>query len=240
MVTFVGVSSVPDEQLEKNKEYSLSLGLPEIGSYEAKGPLAIVGGGHSVAMYKYTLQNWRGTVWAVNGAYKWCKENGINAVFFSFDPSPLVAEMAADATSAILNRNSAIETYQALAGKPIWVGDSKDGGSTSVGAAIVMGVECGFEDITLFGCEASMQPDSTHIYGHLPSDDDLVVGCNGMCFYTTARMFIGCVEIRNMVKVCPFLKELSGGLLRAMVEAEKEPKIVGASPSMQEKFNIAA
>jgi hypothetical protein len=240
MVTFEGVSSVPDEQLEKNREYSLSLGLPEVGSYEAKGPLAIVGGGHSLALYKYTLQNWRGTVWAVNGAYKWCKENGINAIFFSFDPCPVVAEMAKGADSAILHRKSAMETYQAMAGKPVWVGDTKEGGCTSVGGAVAVGVAVGFKDITLFGCEASMQPESTHIYANLPGDDDIVVWCNGMHFYTTARMFIGCIEIRNMVKAVPFLKELSGGLLRAMVEAEVEPKIVGASPSMHEQLFVAA
>lgn len=239
MATFVGVCSVSDTQLEKNKQYSLSLGLPEIGSYEAKGPLAIVGGGHSVALYKYTLQSWPGTVWAVNGAYKWCKENGIEATFFSFDPAPSVAKLAKNASKVILNRCSSQETYQALAGKPVWVGDSKDGGSTSVGAAIVMGVECGFEDITLFGTEASMQPDSTHIYANHPSDDDIVVWCNGMHFYTTARMFIGCVEIRNMIKVCPFLKELSGGLLRAMVEAKEEPKIVGCAPHLYDKLYVA-
>lgn len=240
MVTFEGVCSVDNEQLEKNKEYALSLGLPTIGSFEAKGPLAVVGGGHSVAMYKYTLQNWKGTIWAVNGAYKWCKENGIDAVFFSFDPSPVVASMTEGADRAILNIKSAQETYQAMAGKSIWTGDSKDGGSTSVGAAIAMGVEAGFQEITLFGAEASMQPGNTHIYANHSGEDDLVVWCNGMHFYTTARMFIGCVEIRNIIKLCPLVKELSGGLLRAMVEATVEPKIVGASPKMHELLYVAA
>jgi hypothetical protein len=240
MVTFVGVSPVSDEQLEKNKEYSLSLGLPEIGSYEVKGPLAIVGGGHSVALYKYTLQQWPGTVWAVNGAYKWCKENGINAVFFSFDPNPAIAEMAKDADTAILSSKSAIETYQALAGKPIWVGDTTDGGSTSVGAAIVLAVENGFKDVTLFGCDHSMQKDSSHIYANHKGEDDLVMACNGMYFYTTARMMIGCVEVRNMIKVCPFVKEQSGGLLRAMLEAERPPVIVSAADTIYAQLSVAA
>lgn len=240
MVTFIGVSSVSDEQLEKNKAYSLSLGLPEIGSYEVKGPLAIVGGGHSAALYKFTLQNWTGTVWAVNGAYKWCKENGIKAVFFSFDPNPVVAKMAQDADCAILNRKSAIETYQALAGKPVWVGDTSDGGSTSVGAAIVLAVENGFKDITLFGCEHSMQIGSSHLYANHPGEDDIVMACGGMHFYTTARMMIGCVEIRNMIKMCPFVKELSGGLLRGMLEAERPPVIVSAADAIYKELSIAA
>lgn len=236
--TFEGVCSIDEQQLQKNIEYSNSLNPTPVEEFKIEGPLAIVGGGHSVAQYKYTLQSWPGTIWAVNGAWRWCKENGIKAVFFSFDASPVVAKFAAGADRAIISHRADPSVYAGLTGE-FWVGTTKEGGSTSVGAAIACGIACGSQSITLFGCEASMQPDSTHIYMHQTADDDMVVWCNGMHFYTTARMFIGCVEIQNMIKACPIVRECSGGMLRAMVETKEKPKVVGCSPSLHEQFITA-
>jgi hypothetical protein len=238
MVTFQGVSTVSEAQQEKHAEYSKGLNLPTVASYPVKGPLAIVGSGHSAALYKYTLQSWPGTVWAVNRAWRWSRDNAIDAVFFSFDPAPSVGEMLVGADKAILTYKMDPSVFHNA--KEMWISEASDGGTTSVGAAVATGVECGFSSITLFGCEACMQPDSSHINAHFSSDDEMVVWCNGMHFYTTARMFIGGIEISNMIKVCPLVKELSGGMLRAMVEAKEEPKIVGASPSLHGKLFIAA
>lgn len=237
--TFEGVCSINEQQLQKNREYSNSLNPTPVKEFPIKSPLAIVGGGHSVGQYKYTLQSWPGTIWAVNGAWKWCKENGIDAVFFSFDASPSLANIASGASRAILSHHCDPSVYQAIDGQ-FWVGTTREGGSTSVGAAIACGIECGASSIMLFGCESSMQPDNSHIYGHYTGDDDMVVWCNNMHFYTTARMFIGCVEVQNIIKACPLVKERSGGLLRAMVETKDKPVVVGCSPALHDQFIQAA
>jgi len=240
-MTFEAVSAFPAEHLQKNAEYSRSLGLPSVGSFEARGPLAIVGGGPSINNYKYTLQSWPGTVWAVNRTWKWCKDNAINSVFFSFDPNPSVEGMVEGAEQAILGERVDPKVYQRLAGKNIWRGEGNLGGTTSVGAAIISGFQCGFKHITLFGCESSYQPGRSHAYAHFEPEDELVIWCDGMHFITNPQMFMAGVELSTMIKSAPaILKERSGGMLRAMCETTEGYDIVGCTPSFQAKVDAAA
>lgn len=240
-VTFEPVSLFPQEQLESNAKYSESLGLPSVEQFEAVGPLAIVGGGASINTYKYTLQSWPGTIWAVNRTWKWCKENNINAVFFSFDPNPSVAEMVEGADKAILGDRTSPSVYERLAGKRIWRGSGNLGGTTSVGAAIISGFKCGFEGVTLFGCEGSYQPFQTHAYAHFEPEDELVIWVDGMHFITSPQMLMASIELAQMIKSNPsFMKERGGGLLRAMLESPTEYQIVGCTQSFQDKINAAA
>lgn len=240
-ITFEPVSLFPQEQLESNTSYSESLGLPSVEQFEAVGPLAIVGGGPSISTYKYTLQSWPGTVWAVNRTWKWCKDNDIDAVFFSFDPNPSVADMVEGATKAILGDRASPEVYDRLKGKRVWRGEGRLGGTTSVGAAIVSGFKCGFENVTMFGCEASYQPNQSHAYAHFEPVDELVIWVDGMHFITNPQMLMAAIELSNMIKSNPeFMREKSGGLLRAMIESPTPYQIVGCTQSFQDKIDMAA
>ena len=240
-VTFEPVSSFPQEQLESNAKYSESLGLPSIEQFEAVGPLAIVGGGPSINNYKYTLQSWPGNVWAINRTYKWCKDNHINAVFFSFDPNPSVEEMVVGAEQAILGDRVDTSVYERLQGKRIWRGEGNLGGTTSVGAAIISGFKCGFESVTLFGCESSYQPYQSHAYAHFEPSDELVIWVDGMHFITSPQMLMAAIELSQMIKSNPhFMRERSGGLLRAMLESPTDYQIVGCTQSFQDKIDACA
>lgn len=240
-ITFEAVSQFPQEQLESNSKYSESLGLPSVEQFEAVGPLAIVGGGASINTYKYTLQSWPGTIWAINRTWKWCKDNEINAVFFSFDPNPSVEEMVGGAEQAILGDRVNPSVYERLAGKRVWRGEGNLGGTTSVGAAIISGFKCGFEKVVLFGCESSYQPYQSHAYAHFEPEDELVIWVDGMHFITSPQMLMASVELSKMIKSNPhFMTERSGGLLRAMIESEDEYKIVGCTQSFQNKIDALA
>jgi hypothetical protein len=240
-VVFETISPYPQEQIEANQKHSHSLGLPLVDTYPVSGPLAIVGGGHSVGQYRYTLQSWSkawpGSVWALNGAWRWCRDNGIDATFFSFDASPRVAEMVAGADRAILGERADPASFRAMAGKQVWLGEGRLGGSTSAGAAIIAGLKSGHQRVTLFGCEASYQPGASHAYGHWEPEDELVLWSNEMHFVTNPQLLIGAVELATMINSSSnVIRECSGGLLRALCESDFQYEIVGCTEGFQAKL----
>jgi hypothetical protein len=238
-ITFQPVSAFSEEQLKRNEEYSLGLGLPMVEQIQATGPLAIVGGGPSVLSYRYTLQSWRGPVWAVNGAWKWCRDNDIAATFFSYDANPSVLDMVDGVERAILGKKVDPSVYQKLAGKSLWIGTGDVSGTTSVGEAIVNGLVAQHPKVWLFGCEGCFQPDQSHAYAHFKPRDELVIWCNGMHFWTSPQMLMASVELSSFLRSAPdVLAERSGGLLRAMVET-KEYEIVGYSEGLESRLVAA-
>lgn len=240
-VSFEAVSSFSAEHLERNEKYAQSLGLPSISSFEATGRVAIVGGGPSINQYKYTLQSWNGPVLGINRTWKWCKENKIDAVFFSFDANPSVAGMVEGADKAILGNRVDPEVFKRLDNASIWVGEGNLGGTTSVGAAIIAALRGGADKVVLFGCEGSYQVGSSHAYAHFEPEDELIIWCNNMHFITNPQMFMASVELSTMIKYSPtILKEQSGGLLRAMIETEDGYDIVGCTRGFQAKIDAAA
>lgn len=237
MITFETISPFSEEQLKRNEEYSGSLGWPSLKSFRATGPLAIVGGGLSINQYLYTLQSWPGDVWAINRTWKWCRDNNIPATFFSFDANPSVADMVDGAEKAILYHRTDVEVYKKLAGKEVYIGNSNVGGSTSTGAALVAGLEAGYDTITLFGCDGCFQMNASHAYGQWQAEDRIVVWCDNMHFLTNPQMLIASIEIAMMMNSVPDLvRERSGGLLRALSNTNCEYEIVGYTDSFINKM----
>jgi hypothetical protein len=203
---------------------------------QATGPLAIVGGGPSILNYTYTLQSWSGPVWAINRSWKWCRDNGIEATFFSYDANPSVTEMVDGAEKAILGKKVDPMVFNRLSGKSVWIGTGDISGTTSVGEAIVTGLVTQHPKVTLFGCEGCFQPKQSHAYAHFESRDELVIWCGGMHFWTNPQMLMASVELSSFIRSAPdVLNERSGGLLRAMVETP-EYEIVGYSEGLEARL----
>lgn len=237
MITFEPISSISEEQLQRNEQYSGSLGFPSLDTLKATGHLAIVGGGLSVNAYLYTLQSWPGDVWAINRTWKWCKANDITATFFSFDANPSVAEMVDDVEKAILYHRSDVEVYKKLLSAQVYIGNSNVGGTTSTGAALVAGLQAGYDTITLFGCDGCYQLNASHAYGQWQSEDNIVVWCDNMHFLTNPQMLIASIEIATMMNSVPQLvRERSGGLLKALSNTNCEYEIVGYTDSFLNKI----
>jgi hypothetical protein len=240
LITFETTSPFSDEQLQINENYSASLGLPALSDYRASGPLAVIGGGHSLNQYRYTLQSWSGDKWAINRTWKWCQSNNVTSDFFSFDANPSVADMVDGAEKAFLYYRTNPAVYKKLAGKDIYIGNSNEGGSTSAGAALIAGLRAGYASVTLFGCESCFQQNASHVYGHWEPTDYLVIWCGGLHFFTNPQMLIGAIELATMITSSSGLvKEHSGGLLRALCENNCEYEIVGYSEGFLDKMVAA-
>lgn len=240
-IDFTSLCLVPDEKLALNEAHANSLGLPALG--KAKTPnLAIVGGGHSVASHIDSLREWQGDVWAANGAYGWCLENGIEAFFYSIDPRPETARYARNVKRAVVATVCDSSLFAALSGADVSLVkiDRTMNGPTGASTVPSLAFDAGYRTVSFFGCDSSHTEIATHIYSGSVSHRSLIrVSCNGESFLTSPDMFMQAEMISTLIRLAPHLfKNRSGGILAAMV-ACPDYIITAASKSIHEALNAA-
>lgn len=220
-MTVEGFLPVSDEQVEKNLNNARNLGLKRLEP-GPRVPLAIVGGGLSIHNHVERLKNWDGHVWAINGAWRWCEERGIDATFISVDPHPIVAKWASGARKAILHEQCPIEAFDVLKDADVTVYDARGCSGSTVGSAITAGAKTGHESITLFGCESCFQMDRTHAYQKEDRAARLIVCCDGDFFLTAPDFYFQAQKLAELIKgLDGYVTEESGGLLRAFIKKEQ-------------------
>jgi hypothetical protein len=240
--------------LRANIAHSSSLGIPYVGLPLGRHPqrLAVVGGGPSTLEIKDELRAWDGQVWAINGAWGWCRDNGIDAAFFSVDPNPIVADLCRGAKRAFLGSVCDPSAFAALAGTCMIVKTFPDNrphtilaGSTTATMAPEVGVRCGFTDITFFGCESSYPRDQTrtlhddgtvtlqtHAYMRERVTSIMIVRAAGEDFVTEPEYLIQAETLADAFKAAPhILKDRSGGLLSAMIK-DPDYDLLAVSPEI--------
>lgn len=237
-ISFQAVGHVSAAKLALNEAHATSLGYPRIGVAETPF-LAVVGNGPSVKDRVKELQSWDGDIWAINGAFHWCREHGIYARFFTIDPLPSVAKFCTGADRAILSMNCDPTVFAALVGADVQaVRFGDDGvahGSTTATAAPCLAVEMGYDSVTLFGCESSYVG-TTHADRDDPQKSLLMVECGGEQFLTSPQMLMQAETLSEMVRGAPrFVFERSGGLLAAMV-SNPEVDVIAASKAFHESI----
>jgi hypothetical protein len=202
------MGSGPDD-LARNLSLSAEYPL-----FTGKGSLAVVGGGHSVLDRIEEIRAFPGDIWAINGAWKWCRDNGIEAYFYSIDPSPLVTPMVGG--TAVLAGHcdpgafkAADKAYRILEPFP---------GPTSAVAATAAAINAGYESVTFYGCEGCYQGATSHVYGDLRIPDLVRVQC-GESYLTKLEMILQTEQLAGVLKRFPEIySERSGGFLTALLE----------------------
>jgi hypothetical protein len=185
-------------------------------------PLAIVGGGHSVASHIAELQDWQGDIWAINGAWEWCRDRDIEATMFSIDPLPGLADVARRCTSAILASCCDPSVFEAMAGQDVTIFDMLlDGtrnGPTSLSTSPIVGLMAGYAEFHLFGADSSYAS-ATHVYKNDDVDYKMVVKVGDAEFMTEPEFLMQAEFLAQMVRDCgKFVKLRSSGLVRALVD----------------------
>lgn len=217
-VRFVGRCRVSDTVLAQHRSYARRLGLPEVGSREVHPNLAVVGGSPSVTGYLDELRKWNGEIWAINGVWKWLKERGIDATFYTIDPNDFDPQLIDGAVKAVL-----ADTV------PPWVfdkipdvelarlgGDAILYGTTSACTAPIIAAHRGHARVSLFGCESSFGAQS-HAYKN-EEGPFLWVSC-GEEFKTSPQMLMQAEWLAEMARSLPnFIEIRSGGFLQALTE----------------------
>lgn len=235
-INFTSLCGVSEEKLRANERYSKRLGFPRMG--EAGSPrLAIAGGGPSIKDRIDELRSWDGEIWAINGTWKWLRNLGIDATFFTIDPSPGIADMCLGAERAVLAMNCDPSVFDILSGDitAVKLGvDDLQNGPTSASTAPIIAVEMGYRHLTFFGCEGNYG-ELTHVYNGANFQKSLLkVNCNNETFLVCPAMFMQTEFLAGMIRAAPnVLEERSGGFLRAMV-ADPDYDIVAASREIVE------
>jgi hypothetical protein len=218
--------------MASNIAHSRSLGLPTIAERRGtkSGPLAIVGGGPSAMALVDEIRGYGANVWAVNGTCAWLREHGVEAVFFSCDALPMVADQAKGAKRAVVATQCDPGVFEALKDADVTVFDATHGeiigsGSTTVTATPMTAVLMGYRPITFYGCESSYAMGRTHSYVNEIRDLEMVLTLGGLKFRTAPDFCKQAEELSALFRLerennpgFPIFCERSGGLLRAMIQ----------------------
>lgn len=200
------------------------------------GHLAIVGGGPSIEHHIDELRDWTGDVWAINGAWNWCRDKGISAMFYSADPGPVVAEMCKDA-EAVLAAHCDPAAFAAA--RRAYRADWPVAGPTSAIAGARFAIEAGYEHITFFGCESCFDGDS-HAYGNKDLKGQITIRTLHRVFNTNLVLMSQAEYLAGIIQAAPnVFSERSGGLLGAMAK-HNEWELVEATPDVYEAIEAAA
>ena len=241
-IAFTSKCRVSNEDIRRNEAYAGSLGHPNVG--RAKHPrLAVVAGGPSILEQMDEIAGFDGEIWAINGAFRLLADRGIEATFFTIDPTIDAVPLCVGAKRSVVATccNSAL--FRNLHGAHVDVVTigpyGLPNGPTSASTVPVIAIERGNREVTLFGCESSFG-DTTHAYSNpVVAVSRLLIECNGERFLTAPDMFMQAEMLSEMIRAAPvFLKERSGGLLRAMVESP-DYDIVAASQSIHDALEAA-
>lgn len=238
-ITFIPRTAAGEEAVTRNIEHSTRLGHPLITE---SGPvarsLAVVGGSPWAKDYLEELKAWDGDIWAINGAFSWCLGNGIDATFYTIDPMPGIADIAATAKRAILATCCHPDTFAALKGRPIEVFPFKElpSGTTSACTAPMAAAARGHAHITLFGCESSFE---TRIHGYdWPEGGEsfVIVECGGEEYRTTPQLIMQAEYLAETARELPFFIDVRGrGFLPALIE-HGDYSVLKVSPDIMESI----
>jgi hypothetical protein len=237
-INWSGGPPVTPEDIEAQVAHARTLALPSVIVRDLQATpgngrkLAVVGGGPSIHDHKAELQNWDGDVWAINGAYHWCKARGIDATFIACDPHIIVAQWANKVTKALVTTRCHGEVFKELARNKAEVRVfDVDGankimtGSSTACCSFHLALLDGYRHVTYFGCESSYSPGISHAYMHEERQAEFIVNVAGEDFHTAPDFFMQALEMANVMRLPDNnspergFYERSGGLLRAFIEA---------------------
>lgn len=209
--------------MAKHVRYSTSLGLSRLSSEAGGAELAVVGGGPSIENHVEELRRWKGDIWAINGAWQWCQEHGIEAAYYSVCPNPHKLEGLEHCKRAVLHVHCPPDLFDALKHADVRVFEL-NGGVTSATAAPLTAAHAGFHKVTLFGCESSYNDVGHPNAYQVPLRKNWLrvsvpCGNGSRTFLTDPELVMQADVLSTLIRQFPFYcQEKSGGLLGAMVE----------------------
>ncbi len=166
---------VSEEDRSVNLKANLARGLPVLEKVvpEHDRPLLIVGSGPSVSKLIEHVKNWKGDVWAINGAYNFLLSHGLICEgFFGIDPLPQLADYLRspnEYTTFYISSMCDPAVLDALEGHKVllWhaMAENREqfpeghqmiyGGTTAVTRAPFLALVLGYRSINMIGVDSS-------------------------------------------------------------------------------------
>jgi hypothetical protein len=235
-------SDIQQQSYERNAARGLRPFVPADPGAWKDEPLAVIGSGPSVAERIDELRAWPGPRWAVNNAFQWCREHGIEAMFLTMDPGPADPTWRWDfrpGEKAMVALTCDPGLFDALDHCDVTVfGNGEHGiasASTSASAALTLGPLLGYRKVTFFGCESSRAEGMTHVHGNHTAERWLLIECGGQRYVTNPQMALQAEGMAMIIRACPHVfAERSGGFLRALIENAGEYDLIASSDQIGE------
>ena len=221
-ITFKALNNVSDVQIARNRKVNRRRGIPKVGSFPVKPRLAIVGGGLDLGRFIDELRCFDGEIWAINGAYNWCKAIRIEAMFYGIDPSFRLLPLVRCVEKAILADTVHQAVFDSLGDKVVemaWTGpDDIKHGTTAAATAPMIGAERGHNHITFFGCQSSFDPMATHMYKNADLSK-VWVKCGGVEYISCPQFIMQAEFLAPLARGLPKGIEVKGqGFLSSLIE----------------------
>ena len=250
------IPNVSPEQLELNIRYCLTLGLPHIEKLAERAPninAVMVGGAPSIKGYVEEIrirQRFGEKVFALNGAYKWLKENGIEAdyqiiadarpqnAYFIDDDFNGILLLASHCDPAVFDKTKSkkvVVWHRGHDGVQDIVDPKRDkfvaymaGGSTVGMVGLSIAYAIGYRKLHLFGYDSSYADGEGHAYAQSLNDGERVLDIEA--YNRTFKSAPWMVQQANeFIQLAPSLIELGceitthgDGLLQHMASAIAE------------------
>ena len=248
-VVDAGTVNTTDEEIKKNVEHNIKQDYLQVEPHPTNEiEVMIVGGGPSLPQHIEKIKQLRANgvkLIAINGAYKWCLDNGItpsamvmvdarkfNARFIQ----PVVEDckyfIASQCHPSVFKDLPKDRTY-------VWHTQAEEltemleaqfeecytvpGGSTVLLRAIPLFRMLGFKRFHIFGCDSCLEEDAHHAYEQIENDDELIIPVNvsGKIFNCHPWMVSQAQEFIDLIRMIGDEIELEvyGGLLHHILES---------------------
>jgi hypothetical protein len=243
-----GVLNTDEETIKANVTHNITRGFQQVEPHPTNDiEVMIVGGGPSALDNIETIRRLRSNgvkLIAINGAYKWCIDNGIMpSAYIMVDArpfntrfvSPIIDDckyfiasqchpsafdsLPQDRTYIWHTSADLINDVLAAQYKNWW---AVPGGSTVLLRAIPLFRMLGFKRFHLFGCDSCLDGESHHAYEQKENDGQIAIPVNvgGKIFQCHAWMISQAQEFIDLIRMLGDEIELEvyGGLLRHILE----------------------
>ena len=245
----VGVVNVDEDQIKKNVAYNIKQEFLQVQPYPTNDiETMIVGGGPSLPQHIEKIKQLRANgvkLIAINGAYKWCLDNGITPSamvmvdarkFNARFTQPVVEDckyfIASQCHPSVFKGLPKDRTYvwhtQAEILKEMLEAQFEEcypvpGGSTVLLRAIPLFRMLGFKRFHIFGCDSCLEESKHHAFEQLENDDEIIIPVNvsGKIFNCNPWMISQAQEFIDLIRMIGDEIELEvyGGLLHHILES---------------------
>lgn len=221
-ITFKALNNVSEAQIASNRKVNRARGIPKVGTSLVKSRLAVVGGGPDLFRFVDELKCFDGEIWAINGAYNWCKASGIDAVFYAVDPSFRLLPLVRIVHKAVLADTVHEAVFNSLGAKVVeiaWTGPRGiKHGTTAAATAPMVAAERGHKHVTFYGCQSSFLADKTHIYKN-DKLSKIWIKCGGIGYVSCPQFIMQAELLAGLVRGLPKGIAVRGqGFLSSLIE----------------------
>lgn len=222
-ITFKSLNNVSDAQLSSNRKVNRNRGILKVGDSPVKPRLAVVGGGLDLGRFIDELKCFDGEVWAINGAYNWCKATRIVATFYAIDPSFRLLPLVRSVDKAILADTVHQAVFEKLGTKVseiAWTGPRGiKHGTTAAATAPMIAAERGHNHVTFYGCQSSFDTIATHMYKNDDGLSKIWIQCGGNEYVSCPQFIMQAEFLAGLARGLPKGIEVKGrGFLSCLIE----------------------